>query len=203
MDEESRIIHSPDNRTKPATSSDSCGDYAYEDDFESWEPLVEFREKKDYAGLVEYCKHRAERFPNDLYAQFYLGEAYVLNGEYEKAIEFLSHHHRKHPWNIDFQYVILDALFGLGKNENDFDWVEKPVVMRMSDEILDACYNFLKPKRKSRSVLDIHTNFITRDYLLFTENDLFKALTEDDRFIVENVDQGVMAQVRVFRKKDK
>ena len=203
MDEESRIIHSPDNRTKPATSSDSCGDYAYEDDFESWEPLVEFREKKDYAGLVEYCKHRAERFPNDLYAQFYLGEAYVLNGEYEKAIEFLSHHHKTHPWNTDFQHVILDALFGLGKNENDFDWVEKPVVMRMSDEILDACYNFLKPKRKSRSVLDIHTNFITRDYLLFTENDLFKALTEDDRFIVENVDQGVMAQVRVFRKKDK
>ena len=203
MDEESRIIHSPDNRTKPATSSDSCGDYAYEDDFESWEPLVEFREKKDYAGLVEYCKHRAERFPNDLYAQFYLGEAYVLNGEYEKAIKFLSRHHEKHPWNTDFQHVILDALFGLGKNENDFDWVEKPVVMRMSDEILDACYNFLKPKRKSRSVLDIHTNFITRDYLLFTENDLFKALTEDDRFIVENVDQGVMAQVRVFRKKDK
>jgi len=78
-----------------------------------------------------------------------LGEAYVLNGEYEKTIEFLSHHHKKHPWNIDFQHVILDALFALGKNENDFDWVEKPVVLRMSDDILDACYHFLKPKRKS------------------------------------------------------
>ena len=203
MDEKSRIIHSPNNRARPATSSDSCGDYPDEDDFEAWEPLVEFREKKDYAGLVEYCKRRAERFPNDLYAQFSLGEAYVLNGEYEKAIEFLSHYHRKHPWNIDFQYVILDALFALGKNENDFNWVEKPVVLRMSDDVLDTCYHFLKPKRKSRSVLDIHTNFITEGYLLFTEDDLFKALIEDERFIVENVDQGVMAQVRVARKKDK
>jgi tetratricopeptide (TPR) repeat protein len=203
MDEESRIIHFPNNRAKPVTSSDSCGDYADEDDFEAWEPLVEFREKKDYVGLVEYCKHRAERFPDDLYAQFYLGEAYVLNGEYDKAIEFLSHHHKEHPWNIDFQHVILDALFALGKNENDFNWVEKPVVLRMSDDILDACYHFLKPKRKPRLVLEIHTNFITEGYLLFTEDDLFKALQEDERFIVENVDQGVIAQVRIARKKDK
>lgn len=204
MDEESRIIHFPDNRAKPAPSSDSCGDNADEDDFEAWEPLVEFREKKDYAGLVEYCKHRAERFPDDLYAQFYLGEAYVLNGEYEKAIEFLSHHHKKRPGSIDFQHVILDALFALGKNENDFDWIEKPMVLRMSNDILDACYYFLKPKEKSQSVLDIRTNYITKGYLLFTEDDLFKALTKDERFIVEDADQGVyLAQVRVACKKDK
>ena len=97
MDEEPKIIHFYENHVNPSTSSDSCDGYTDEDDPEDWEPLVEFREKKDYAGLVEYCKHRAERFPNDLYAQFYLGEAYVLNGEYEKAIEFLSHHHKKHP----------------------------------------------------------------------------------------------------------
>ena len=203
MGKKSRIIHYPNNRAKPAISSDIYGDDAYKDDFEAWEPLVEFREKKDYAGLVEYCKHRAERFFNDLYAQFYLGEAYVLNGEYDKAIQFLSHHHKKHPWNLDFQHVILDALFALGKNENDFDWIEKPIVLRMSDDVLDACYHFLKPKRKSCSVLDIHTNFITEGYLLFTEDDLFKALTEDERFIVEDVDKGLfLAQVRVVRKKD-
>ena len=199
MSEESRIIHFPDNRAKPATSCDSCG-AADEDDFEAWEPLVAFREKEDYAGLVEYCKHRAERFPDDPYAQFYLGEAYVLNGEYEKAIEFLSRHHKKQPWNIDFQYVILDALFALGKNENDFNWIEKPVVLRMSDSILDICYEFLKPKRKPRSVFKIHTHFDTKGYLLFTEDDLFKALTEDERFIIEDV---FLAQVRVARKKDK
>ena len=204
MDEKSRIIQFPNKRAKPATSSDNCDNYADEDDFEAWEPLVEFREKKDYAGLVEYCKHRAKRFPKDLYAQFYLGEAYVLNGEYEKAIEFLSHHHKKYPWNTDFQHVILDALFALGKNENDFNWTEKPIVLRMTDGVLDVCYEFLKPKRKSRSVFDIHTYFDTKGYLLFTEEELFTALIEDDRFILEDVDQGAChAQVRIARKKDR
>lgn len=202
MGEESKIIEFPDNRGERTTSSDNCCDEP--DEFEAWEPLVEFREKEDYAGLVEYCKHRAERFPDDPYAQFYLGEAYALNGEYEKAIEFLSHHHKKQPWNIDFQHVVLDALFALGKNENDFNWIEKPVVLRMSDDILDACYHFLKPKRKSRSVLEIHTHFVTKGYLLFTEEELFKALTEDERFIVEDVDRGAfLAQVGVVHKKDK
>ena len=201
MCEESRIIHFPDNRAKPDTSCDSYGDAADEDEFEAWEPLVTFREKEDYAGLVEYCKYRAEKFPDDPYAQFYLGEAYVLNREYEKAIEFLSYHHKKLSWNIDFQYVILDALFALGKNENDFNWIEKPVVLRMSDSILDICYEFLKPKRKPCSVFEIHAHFDTKGYLLFTEEKLFKALTEDDRFIVKDVDRD--PQVRVARKKDK
>lgn len=199
---ESKIIEFPDNRREVTTSSDDGGDEP--DELEAWEPPVEFRKKEDYAGLVEYCKHRAERFPDDPYAQFYLGEAYVLNGEYEKAIEFLSHHHKKQPWNIDFQHVILDALFALGKNENDFNWIEKPVVLRMSDNILDVCYEFLKPKRKPRSVLEIHIHFVTKGYLLFTEEKLFKALMEDDRFIVEDVDRGAfLAQVRVVHKKGK
>jgi len=204
MDEESRIIRFSDIHGEHAKWPVHHDNEVDESESEAWEPLVAFREKKDCAGLVEYCKHRARRFPNDPYAQFYLGEAYVLNGEYEKAIEFLSPHHKKLPWNIDFQYVILHALFALGKNENDFDWIEKPVVLRMSDGILDVCYEFLKPKRKLRSVFEIHGHFDTKGYLLFTEEELFMALTEDDRFILEDVDQGAChAQVRVARKKDK
>jgi tetratricopeptide (TPR) repeat protein len=200
MDEESRITHFPDNRAKSATSYDSW-DTSDDDGFEDWKPLVEFREKEDYASLVEYCENRANRFPNDICAQFQLGEAYVLNGEYEKAIEFLSHHHKKQPWNEDYQYVILDALFALGKNENDFNWIEKPVILRMSGSILDVCYEFLKPKRKPRSVFEIYAHFVTKGYLLFTEEELFGALMKDNRFIVEDVDRDT--QVRVARKKDK
>jgi hypothetical protein len=37
----------------------------------------------------------------------------------------------------DFKYLILDVFFGLGKNENDFDWIEKPVILRLSKEILN------------------------------------------------------------------
>jgi tetratricopeptide (TPR) repeat protein len=202
MGEESKIISSLGNCAMQTTLPDNYDDHF--DDFEAWEPLVEFHEKEDYAGLVRYCEQRAERFPDDLYSQFYLGKAYVLNSEYEKAIEFLSQHHKKQPWNTDIQYVILDALFALGKNENDFDWTEKPVILRMSKDIIDACYGFLKPKRKPRSVLEIHTNFVTKGYLLFTEDELFKALVEDERFIVEDVGRGAFsAQVRVARNRSK
>lgn len=202
MGEESEIINSLDDCAVPTTSPNNCDDRF--DDFEAWEQLVEFQEKEDYAGLVRYCKQRAERFPDDLYSQFYLGKAYVLNGEYEKAIEFLSQHHKKQPWNTDIQYVILDALLALGKNENDFDWTGKPVILRMSKDIIDACYEFLRPKRKPRSVLEIQTQFVTKGYLLFTEEDLFRALVKDDRFIVENPNRGTFsAQVRVARNRSK
>ena len=63
-----------------------------------------------------------------------------------------SEHHRRHPDNLDFQYVILDALYALGQTEDNFDWAHKPVILRMSATIVDTCYEFLKSKRKSRSV---------------------------------------------------
>ena len=160
----------------------------------------EFRENEDCPGLVGYCKQRAEKRPDDPYAQFYLGEAYVLNGEYEKAIEFLSRHHKHHPDNPDYHHVILDALYALGKTEDDFDWVEKPVILRMSTEIVDACYEFLRPKRKPRSVNELYMRFIMKGYLLFTEDDLLKALLEDARFVVEDADAGLFAEVQVARK---
>lgn len=171
------------------------------DDFEGWEPLVELREKEDYPGLVRYCKQRAERFTDDPYSQYHLGEAYILNGEPEKAIEFLAEHHRKQPDNPDFQYVILDALFALGKNENDFDWTENPVILRMSNEILDSCYKFLKPKRKPRYVSELHTEFFIKGYLLFSDIELLQNLVNDKRFIVDNIDDGAFAKVQVVRKR--
>ena len=172
------------------------------DDFEDWEPYAQLIEKQDYPGLVRYCKRRAEQRPDDLNAQYNLGHAYVLNGEYGNAIEFMSDHHRKHPWIGDYQYVILDALFGLGKDEGDFNWVEKPVVLRLSENILNACYEFLKPKRKPRSVADLYIEFVIKGYLLFTEEDLYDALSNHEKFIVENpCEDKHLAKVKVARKK--
>ncbi|MBI2998472.1 MAG: hypothetical protein HYY46_08480 [Deltaproteobacteria bacterium] len=198
MGKKSTIIKFPDNRLKstaPAHDPDDVGD-----DFEEWETDYELREKEDWPGLVEYCKQRAERFPDDPYAQYYLGEAYVLNGEYDKALEFLYEHHRRQPWNPDYHGVILDALYALGKTEDDFDWVQKPVILRMSTEIVDACYEFLRSRRKPRSVNELYTRFVMEGYLLFTEEDLFKALLEDARFVVEDAYAGLFAAVRVARK---
>jgi tetratricopeptide (TPR) repeat protein len=133
-----------------------------------------------------------------------LGDAYFLNGEYERAIKFMSEHHRKYPWNVDYQYVILDGLYALGKNENDFDWIEKPVILRMSDDIVDACHEVLKPKRKPRSITEIYLEFVPKGYLLFTEEDLLNALLGDERFIIEYpYEDSLYAEVSVVRKRRK
>ena len=89
----------------------------------------------------------------------------------------------------------------MGKNEDDFDWTEKPVILRMSDDILNICYEYLKPKRKPRSIIELHTEFVMKGYLLFTSEDLFKGLVQDPRFIVDNLDAGpLFAEVRVARR---
>jgi hypothetical protein len=59
---------------------------------------------------------------------------------------------------------------------------------------------FLKSKRKPRSVNELHTRFVLKGYLLFTEKDLLKALSEDGRFVVEHADAGLFAEVRVASK---
>ena len=199
MGKKSTIIKFPGNRLASSASRHEHGNES--DDFEEWETDYELREKEDWPGLVEYCKQRAERFPDDPYAQYYLGNAYVLNGEYDKALEFLSEHHRRQPWNPDYHGVILDALYALGKTEDDFDWVQEPVILKMSTEILDACYEFLRSRRKPRSVNELYTRFVMEGYLLFTEEDLLKALLEDGRFVVEDADAVLFAQVRAIPKR--
>ena len=199
MTRRSTTIRFPGNRLRSITSGQNRNDVS--DDFEEWEIEHEFREKKDYPGLVGYCKQRAGRLPDDPYAQYYLGEAYVLNGEYEKAIEFLSEHHKHQPDNPDYHHVILDALYALGKTEDDFDWVQRPVILRMSAEIVDATYEFLRSKRKPRSVNELYTRFVMEGYLLFTEEDMLKALSEESRFVVEDAEAGPFAKVRVAGKR--
>lgn len=78
--------------------------------------------------------------------------------------------------------------------------MQKPVILRMSTEIPDACYEFLRSKRKPRSVNELYTRFVMEGYLLFTEDDLLKALSKDSRFVVEDTDSGLFAEVRVARK---
>jgi tetratricopeptide (TPR) repeat protein len=170
-------------------------------DFEGWEALSELHDEEDYPTLVKYCKEKLKKNPKDPYSQIYLGEAYVLNGDYEKAIQFLTRCLKNDPENIDFQYVILDALFALGKDETDYEWVEKPNILRMCKEIVDFCYEFLRPKRKPRTICDLFIEFIPKGYLLFNERDLLEALLRDERFIVSNTDVEDFAKVIAVRRK--
>jgi len=169
------------------------------DDFEEWEYHFELLESKNYPALVKYCRQEAEKYPNDFNVQCSLAEAYNLNEEYEKTIEFLSSYHKKDPSYISFQHEILDALFALGKNENDFDWIEEPQILKISKEVMDTCYQLLKSKKTSLSTLDLYAEFLMDDesYLFFTEEDLKKALIADKGFVVDNDTDGIFAEVRV------
>lgn len=153
-------------------------------------------------GLVAYCEDNVKRDPDDLHGRYYLGEAYVLNGQYDTALEFMSECHRAEPEIFDFQIVILDALFALGRTENDFAWTNCPTVLRLSQSLIDACYEFLRGKRKPRSVDEVKLHFMHDGYLAFSTADLMEALIADGRFVVEADEVPFLAEVRVRRKKD-
>jgi tetratricopeptide (TPR) repeat protein len=154
-------------------------------DFEWWEIIYELKQEEDWPGLIRYYQKEVRHNPDDYYAQVGLGEAYLLNGEYQKAIDYLAEVHREIPESEDPQHFILKALFALGKDENDFDWVEKPVVLRLNEEVLERCYQYLRPKRKPRDVYEIYTGLERKAYLTFDREALYEALKEDERFKVE------------------
>lgn len=175
--------------------------YLCEAGFEAWEFDDELREAKDYAGLVAHYKAVFEWESGRPHALHKLGEAYVLNGEPEKAIELLSKPHLQHPENEDFQHVIIDALFALEKDETGFDWVERMPVYRLDSSALDRCHAYLKPKRKPQSQYDVHCQTTIDGYCLYSHEELLEALRQDQRFVIEEDEYGFV-EIRVRRKRD-
>ncbi len=170
------------------------------EDLEDWESDYCYINKNDYDGLLKYREQVAKNNPKDYYPQWRLGEAYILNKKYDKAIDFLSKLHKEYPDFGDVQYSLLDALFATGKNENDYNWTIKPPVLRLDKYVLDFCYDFLKNKRKGRSISAIYCELLPKGYLRFEEDDLFKALVTDERFEIENDESVEDSLVRVIKK---
>lgn len=156
------------------------------DEYEDWEDDYYYFNKGDWNGLVKYREQRVKNYPKDLDVQWQLGEAYVFNNEFEKALKLLEKLYYKDPHDINVKHSILDALFGLNKTENDFNWIKKPMVLRLNLEVIDICYNLLKSKRKPKDIYELYIDLMVDGYLTFQENDLLEAILKDDRFIVED-----------------
>jgi hypothetical protein len=184
------------NASKPYVPASPDEVYDYED----WEIEYELIEHEDWNGLILYRLSVLRRHPDSLEAKSELGDAYVRASKYQKALDYLEPLHREHPDIIDIQWNILEAIFGLGKNENDFDWVEKPVILRINETLLDQCYEYLHPKRKPRSLMDICNELILGGgYLDFKEEELLLSLKTDKRFKVEG--EGLFgSEISVRRK---
>ncbi|MBU0991285.1 MAG: hypothetical protein KJ737_02225 [Proteobacteria bacterium] len=169
-------------------------------EFEDWEKDYELLENKDYRALVHIRKERVKNFPDNEFAQYYLAEAYILNKEYIKALHYLWDVHKDQPERIDIQYLIIDALYAIGKSENDFHWVKKPRVIKLTHDFINSCYDFLKNKRKPRSVDELYAHFIYDGYIHFSREELLKNLIQDGRFNIENPDDLFFAFVSVKNK---
>ena len=170
------------------------------EDSEDWEDDAELYYNGKWEDLLDLRLRKARSNPNDLYAQYYLGEAYNLNKKYNEAIAFMHEWHKKEPWNDDFKSVILDALFALGKNENDIEWVIKPEIVRISKDLVDKCYKYIKSKKKNRDIHDLYYLFLTEEYdgyLAFSKEDLIEALKKDGRFIFS---EGVFPGISAIKK---
>ena len=175
MDKEDKIIGI--NGQRKGFDIISC-----DDEVEDWEDDYNLLDKGNFEELKKLREIAARNNPKDINALWRLGEAYILCKEYVKAIEYFKPLHKKNPDNLDISYSILDSLFALGKNENDFEWVSEVAVIRLDRKVSDFCYEYLKGKRKPRYLDDVYCRLIVEGYLAFNEEELLKYLDEDGRF---------------------
>jgi hypothetical protein len=188
-----RILRLPDRAREPGI-----------DDLERFDAWIEehcrLMDAEDYPALVKLCESMLTRNPSEVGVATKLGEAYVLNGEHERAIEFMRPWLDRYPDGYDFQHVVLDALFAQGKTEDDFPWKERPEVIRLTADTLDFCYEYLRPKRKPRAIDHLSCELLLRGYLAFSVAELRDALKRDGRFVVTNDRFAPFAEVRAARK---
>jgi len=152
-------------------------------DIEEWEGDYQLIEEEDWAGLVKLRKQKAKENPHDLHYQWRYGEALVFNHEFKQALDFLTPIYNKEPEYEDVVHSILDALYELGKTEKDFDWIEKPTVLKLNDETKSLCKDFLQNKRKPIPFLSIYEHLIFQsDYLAFNEKEMCEYLKTDIHF---------------------
>jgi tetratricopeptide (TPR) repeat protein len=194
LDEDKKIIKFPQKKSSLDNEDVGCFNP------ESWEYETELYNSENWDELINYRKNCCKENPNDPNILWRLGEAYILNNEYDKAFKYLKKLYKKYPYHEDIQYSILDCLFALGKDENDFEWEEKPNVLRMSKEVIDKCYDYLKYKRKPRTVWELYEKFIIRNYVIFNEKDLLKEFNEDSRFEITG-DPTDIFLAKIKRKK--
>ncbi|MBA7673515.1 hypothetical protein ES703_81713 [subsurface metagenome] len=149
---------------------------------EDWEDDKILFEKEDWINLLKLREGRAKKNPSDLYAQQRFAEALNLNKRFADTLDFITPLYQDN-YEVGFGiHEIIDALHGLGKSENDFDWIVKPKIIKLDSDALKLCVDFLKPKRKPSSITDIYCDLIMHgDYSGFNEEQL-------GEFLLKNTD---------------
>ena len=154
-------------------------------DFEAWEPDAELYEKEDWKGLLRLRKEFITRHPNDLHAQERYVEALNFNKNYDEAIQYVTPLYKKYYDQGFGINQIIDALLGLGKTENDYNWIKKPEILKLDKTTLNICISLLKSKRRPISITDLYCDLLINcDYLMFQENDFFEFLKTNKNIFI-------------------
>lgn len=171
-------------------------------DFEDWEGDYQLIQEENWAGLVKLRKQKAKNFPDDLHSLWRYGEALVYNKEFEEALKLLTPIYNVEPENSDVVHSILDALYGLGKTENDYEWLETPIVLKLNVQTIKLCEDFLKSKRKQTGFLNLIEHFIIQSYYLtFEEEELYVFLKKNGHFEFSNEEEFWNVRVKLLKKK--
>lgn len=143
---------------------------------------------EDFAAWLEgtclACPATSGARPDDPTARRELGRAHLLSGEPEKALDALAPLHRARPWDREVQFLMLDALYLLGKSESDYPWTAAPVVVRVGPELLHRFHDLLRREGRPATVLDLVLAATAEGYPAFQARELRDALEADPRFTV-------------------
>ena len=154
---------------------------------ESWEGYSEFYENEDWVGLLKFCEIDAKKHTSDLYAQQRYAEALNLNKKYKEALDFIIPLYKD---NHDFAFgdsEIVDALYGLGKTKEDFDWISRPVILTLDSDTVDFCVDLLKNRSRGVRITDLYQDLLLKtDYCKFNEQELAEFLVRaTDKFVIK------------------
>jgi hypothetical protein len=146
-------------------------------DPESWEGDYELYEKEDWVGLLKLRETDAKKHPSDLYAQQRYAEALNLNKQYAKTLSIITPLYMDN-YDVGFGIPeIVDALYGLGKTKEDYDWINRPVVLTLDSDLVQFCVDLLKNRRRAVRITDLYQDLIMKtDYCKFNEPELAEFL---------------------------
>ena len=146
-------------------------------DPESWEGYYELYEKEDWVGLLKLCEIEAKKHPSDLYAQQRYADALNLNKKYKEVLDFITPLYKDNH-DVGFGISeIVDALYGLGKTKEDYDWINRPVILTLDSDTVYFCADFLKNRRRAVRITDLYQDLIMKtDYCKFNELELAELL---------------------------
>ena len=158
-------------------------------DPEGWEREYWIYDKERWDDLVELRKEEAKG--SDIGDGDYeeLADALVLAKRYEEALTLCIKLYKNNHRNQQIHNLILQILKETNKKETDFDWIERPKVLRLDEDLFQFCKSALQKKRKVNRTMYVlqEALLIKGTYMDFDMDELLEWLKKDSRLkIVEN-----------------